>query len=44
VFSRRLADIGMSLPRYIEAYETEDDERYTNILIYVICYKPTRTL
>lgn len=26
VFSRRLADIGMSLPRYIEAYETDDDE------------------
>ena len=29
VFSRRLADIGMSLPQYIEAYETEDNERYT---------------
>lgn len=43
VFSRQLADIEMSLPQYIEAYETDDDERYTNILIYVIGYKPTHT-
>ena len=27
-FSQRLAHIGMSLPTYIDAYETEDDERY----------------
>jgi len=43
VFSRQLADIETSLPQYIEAYETDDDERYTNILIYVIGYKPTHT-
>lgn len=41
VFSRQLAEIGMSLPRYVEAYETDDDERY--IIIYVIDSKYNNT-